>query len=619
MNTDLPPTNGTSSGTLQIWGSETAISDITRAAGWEIIGCDPNALEQEIRLVCTSSFSASCDHLYQDTGPEGKIVRMPESCGKSAFARVARAWIPEDQSMPVNLAARLAKGHGGMPPQVKALQLDTQFHAINTTNTGPVNFAIRAATIPGANGDILSTRNSTRKSARSDGVEEHDYEGTVDDAIGYIRSLNGFDINKSHVFKPIVMSKKDMRIFRGMISCGPLLLGAQVDAIVDARVQAAIGVAASGTIIPPSLKAFAIVTGLSVDVEGTVNLLVDVAAFLDTDKITILELGLPGLSFPGVLTLGPSLQLNLQAKLTVDLAVGAHIGINYHLHNALLVFPPRPGHSSRIPKLSPGNTPLQLKTTPFVRAIAMVEGHISPAVNLGVSAFGRDVTVFVSVDSWAVLRISLEGDGKPKKNLSDTVDNSGSTVGKGDGNNFTPIPIPSSAAYPSPDMSVAGTDVTTTAVSDSVSSAKGPSLTGCFEVDVNIDINAGAEANFFGLFDTGTTVTFLRDTMVVFKKCFTAPSLAALNGTGGERSLSMPTNLRSLPRAGIRRPEPAPAPAPVAYAVRRRGRSRSRGLSPLHMSMRTSPSLEKRGGGLKCLPALNGWVLVKNGTIPASE
>ncbi|SRR6266576_2022639 len=93
MYTDLPNTQGGYSGTLEIvrrlfrylqltvtdwlqWGSP--ISDITTAAGWEIMDCDQNAVEQDIRLVCTSS-AAACGHLYSSGGAEGKIVRLPES------------------------------------------------------------------------------------------------------------------------------------------------------------------------------------------------------------------------------------------------------------------------------------------------------------------------------------------------------------------------------------------------------------------------------------------------------------------------------------------------------------------------------------------------------------
>ncbi|KAF8877427.1 hypothetical protein BD779DRAFT_1557589, partial [Infundibulicybe gibba] len=49
---DLPASAGPSSGTVKIWGSTNAISDITPAAGWQIISCSPDAVNQDIRLVC---------------------------------------------------------------------------------------------------------------------------------------------------------------------------------------------------------------------------------------------------------------------------------------------------------------------------------------------------------------------------------------------------------------------------------------------------------------------------------------------------------------------------------------------------------------------------------------
>ena len=97
MYADLPNTEGGYSGTLEIvrmpflypqltvidWLQRgSPISDITNAAGWEILDCDQNAVEQDIRLVCSSS-TAACDHLYSSGGAEGKIVRLPESVSVS--------------------------------------------------------------------------------------------------------------------------------------------------------------------------------------------------------------------------------------------------------------------------------------------------------------------------------------------------------------------------------------------------------------------------------------------------------------------------------------------------------------------------------------------------------
>ena len=44
--------------------------------------------------------------------------------------------------------------------------------------------------------------------------------------------------------------------------------------------------------------------------------------------------------FSSILTLGPSFQVNAQAKAELDLEVSLSVGINYKIDNAELVFPP---------------------------------------------------------------------------------------------------------------------------------------------------------------------------------------------------------------------------------------------------------------------------------------
>ncbi|KIK04427.1 hypothetical protein K443DRAFT_120960 [Laccaria amethystina LaAM-08-1] len=141
---------------VNTWGSDNAISDITPAAGWGIIDCPPDAPQQDIRLVCKDDSSANCAHLYGGTttnnnGAVGKVVRLPENCGKSAFTVVTKAYTPQDQTLPSN-------------PTVKSLQLDTSFSSVNPSTAGPVNFAIRAANVPGANGDLPTSPQQQRRS-----------------------------------------------------------------------------------------------------------------------------------------------------------------------------------------------------------------------------------------------------------------------------------------------------------------------------------------------------------------------------------------------------------------------------------------------------------------------
>lgn len=58
-----------------------AIADITPAAGWVVLDCDPNALSQDIRLVCQNDDieASGCSHFFEGSGPVHKYVRLPES------------------------------------------------------------------------------------------------------------------------------------------------------------------------------------------------------------------------------------------------------------------------------------------------------------------------------------------------------------------------------------------------------------------------------------------------------------------------------------------------------------------------------------------------------------
>ncbi|KAJ7474871.1 hypothetical protein FB451DRAFT_1246878 [Mycena latifolia] len=400
---DLPATNGSSSGTVTIWGSQDAITDITTAADWEILGCDPNALSQDIRLVCTSDDpAAKCSHLYQNIGAVNKLVRLPENCGSSAFARVAKAWVPEDQSLPSSVAARLVR-RDGTQPEVKALSLDTNFDAVDWSKTGVVNIAIQGANVPGASGSVQipPSKRATRLSQR----------GLFDSLKNAIKSIatNSVKINKSVDLPPLDFNK-DVNLVNEQIKCGALTASVKVDLNGQAHATASVGVAAAGTIIPPKITDFAIITGLTANVAATLDVTADVAGKVDSGKITLLNVGIPGLDFPGILTVGPSFQVDAQVTASLDVNLDMTVGINFDVNNAQLSFPPGSGDAPDGKAFSIGDTPLTLSASPDVTATGTVTAHLIPSLNLGVSALGNAVKaeVFLALDTSASLKLSLE-------------------------------------------------------------------------------------------------------------------------------------------------------------------------------------------------------------------
>ncbi|KAF7319637.1 hypothetical protein HMN09_00304100 [Mycena chlorophos] len=427
-------TNGTASGTVTIWGSSSAISDITTAADWEIVECDPHATTQTIRLVCKSENSANCNHLYGGHGAVNKIVRLPEHCGPNAFARISSASIPTNQTIPASVEGKLSR-RNGWRPQVKSLTLDTNFAAVDHSKTGVINIAIQAANVPGVESSAPLTRRSTvpsRFSRRgflsSIGHAISSAAGSVGNAVSSAASSVGNDVSsaassvgnaissatsvsddKTFTLSPVSLSKS-ITLLDESVTCGDVTakLSASLDAVAQAT--ASIGVVASGTLIPPELKEFGIISSLTGSVSGTLDLSADVAGSVDSGSISLLNLGIPGLDIPGVLTIGPSFQVNAELTGSFDVNLDMSVGLNIDIQNAQIAFPPGSAANPAASAFSIGDAPLSLSASPSITATGTLAAHLIPSLNFGISAFDNtaSATIYVNVDTSASLLLSLE-------------------------------------------------------------------------------------------------------------------------------------------------------------------------------------------------------------------
>lgn len=75
-----------------------------------------------------------------------------------------------------------------------------------------------------------------------------------------ISSLNDFNFDNSTTLSPLDVDKT-FNLVDQSISCPPVDAGLKVDVDAKAHAVASIGVAASGTILPPEISSFAIITG----------------------------------------------------------------------------------------------------------------------------------------------------------------------------------------------------------------------------------------------------------------------------------------------------------------------------------------------------------------------
>ncbi|KAJ7238335.1 hypothetical protein B0H12DRAFT_1137567 [Mycena haematopus] len=401
---DLPATNGsTSSGSMKIWGSTTAIGDITEAAGWKILGCSPDVLTQDIRLVCQGD-TAMCQHLYQGHGAVDTIVRLPESCGKGPFARVQKTWVPADQSIPANIAARIVRRDGSQP-QVQAITLDTNFTAADSSKTGPVNLTIKAVNIPGMNG-ALDSDTSPASQRRSRLNQRQNFVSDAATSISNaVSSANTVNINKSKAL-PAADFSKQVSLFQTSLDCPPITAEASVNLDATAHAVVTVGVAASGTIVPPSITSFALLASLTADLTGQMVLKAELSGTLDSGNKLLFQTGIPGLDFPGILSLGPTFQVNARGTATAEVAADLTLGINYHVNGAKMSFP---SGSQSGGSFSLGDTPLKLSADTSVEATTTIEAHIIPSINFGLSALDvATANVALSLDASANMVLKVE-------------------------------------------------------------------------------------------------------------------------------------------------------------------------------------------------------------------
>ncbi|KAF7325034.1 hypothetical protein MKEN_00545900 [Mycena kentingensis (nom. inval.)] len=513
------PSSSAVSGTLRVWGAPDAISDITPSAGWTILECDAGSLAQDIRLVCSGEDAAACEHLAQTTGSGvGKLVRLPESCGQSAFARVTRDWVHADQSMPEALEKRLRKRAGdGSVPLVKGLALDTAFDNVEQSSAGPVHFSIHALAQSVANENAVVAQEQRRsRMRRAAGLREltpdHVHEVKDRSVLSVLQQafqeFNSFNQSTMQKLQEVKL-QKTFPLFDEKISCPKVgsipAFEASVSGAVDACMVANVSLTASavGTLLPANFTSFGLVVGLDADLEGTLKLTAGASATVDSGVIDLFELGIPGLSFPGILTIGPSFKIQAQAIATLDVEMDLDVDLSYCISNAKLFYPPSPYHNNS-GSFSPNNSPLNFSVNPEVASAATIEAHIIPGLDFGINAIGgiAEATVFLDVDTSATMKLSLDGKAS---------------------------------------VSGSGTKITD----------KKASLNGCVDIGAGLAVNAGAKGQLFNVFDFAPQANLLTKNFDFFQKCF---GVQANSTTGGKRELeTMDLGRRDLEDNGLRR------------------------------------------------------------------
>ncbi|KAF8502656.1 hypothetical protein F5888DRAFT_1110589 [Russula emetica] len=383
---DVPAESG-ASGSVQISGPVSAISDITPAAGWQIMTtCNPTSSQQNIQLMCENN-NPDCNHLFQGNGAVNTIVRLPESCGPMPFARVAQHQVLES-----NLVTR---GNGSEAP-VHQLTLDTDFAAAGPSQGGDVNFSLQGQNKPdGSNTVDRRNHRRSRPLARL--------------------SIGSFNKTLAATPAPVNFSGQKNLFSQGSGS---------IDINADLQASVGISAVAAGSIIPPKVTQFGITFGLDGNADATLSVTGDISGQISSGNITLFQVGIPGLSIPKIFEIGPEFTLLGAVDANFGLQnVNASVDVNYDLSGASFSFPPG-SSGSNTGGIASSSKQVTFSANPDVGATLGATAHLIPQVSLGINALDgvASASVFLDLDASLGLQGSISSAANPQPCLAGNAD-----------------------------------------------------------------------------------------------------------------------------------------------------------------------------------------------------
>ena len=221
-----------------------------------------------------------------------------------------------------------------------------------------------------------------------------------------------------------------------------------------------------------------------------------------TAEQTLFTVGLPGLGIEGLIEVGPLFSVDASATAEIDTSLHMSVDLAYNITNGHLLFPPvqndttntsiaasqtsngsfAPSDTSTFaPLINPlhrsplvSSTGLQLSVNPSGDIHGRLEAHLIPTLAFGVAVLNGQTkaTINLGLDASAALDLTINS------TITTALDPSG--------------------------LSVVTQDV----------------WEGCVDVETGLAVEAGADADFFGLFDASTKVPLFGKTFQLFQKCF---------------------------------------------------------------------------------------------------
>ncbi|KAF9480725.1 hypothetical protein BDN70DRAFT_992516 [Pholiota conissans] len=387
-----------------------SVSSLAIESHWVIVGCDPTSDQaQQVLAYCSKPMNESgtgCGHVFIGQA-QHTIVKMPSGCGKGPYARVVGLDVHSDQNA-------LPAMHNSLKPaseSVHLLSFDYNFLAIPESN-GPVYMRVDVSDLPDYWDSVVDSPPERRRWLQERGLWKEKtlarrWWGSFVDWLSKLNTVK----SESTTTRQFLWSDT-YPIFSQSESCpGPPAFESSMDIEVSGSAQfsARYGFYLQGQIVPPSVQAAYLFFSSNADARADFTVKGTASVTYDSSMVQLASFGFPGLYYPGILTIGPSLVL--EGYITGELSISGEFtaSLSYEFPSVDFAL----GKSNTSDQIPGGLNPTSVspplnKPIPEINWQVDLHGdlsvHIVPQVQMGISILGGAL-----VDAQAFIRADLGG------------------------------------------------------------------------------------------------------------------------------------------------------------------------------------------------------------------
>lgn len=391
-----------------------SVSSMDLSSDWVITECSAKSdKSQQVLAYCTKGMDdddSGCAHVFIGQ-VEHTIIRLPTSCGLGPYARVTS--LEEHPDQDVLTAEHKARKRSS--EKVYILSFDYEFASIPESN-GPVLMRADITDIPGYWDEMINSppdagTTSTRR--KRDFHQPMEYEkrwfGPFDDWLAKlttVRSRNSIDRNYHW--------SDTYTIYHAEQQCPHFSSSLDISVTGSATVTSSFGYYLEASIVPPAIQEAYVFFDAGANAQASFTIKGNAEAHYNSERQELAVFGFPGLYYPGLLTLGPSLHLygELSGQLSLSGQYTATVGyqfpsINYAFGKQDSNDDEEPFSDDVTPDQS--NNGYDFSVAYNVNLEGSLDAHLIPSLQLGISVLGGalvDAQVFAEADMYAGVGIS---------------------------------------------------------------------------------------------------------------------------------------------------------------------------------------------------------------------